>query len=197
MNIYIIGSTGSGKSTLAQALAKHWGLRVVELDHYLFLPGWRQRPKEEFVSKAQEATATPGWIASGNYSTLRSYLKAKAGQIIWLDYPFWIVFWRLLKRTLRRIFTKEPCCNGNYETWRLQFFSKQSIFLWLWQTHWKYKKIYGDFLKNPATGPKMIRLRSPRETEAYLRSLPAAPRASVPPKGRRQGVLNFFFLPLK
>ncbi|WP_237393861.1 hypothetical protein [Pseudarthrobacter sp. ATCC 49987] len=40
----------------------------------------------------------------------------RAELIVGLDYPRWLSLARLVRRTLRRVLTREPVCNGNEET---------------------------------------------------------------------------------
>ena len=45
--IMIIGYSGSGKSTLARKLGEKWGCEVMHLDCVHWLPGWKERKREE------------------------------------------------------------------------------------------------------------------------------------------------------
>ncbi len=168
MNIYIVGTSGAGKSSLARALAKKKNLRYVELDDLHFLPGWIERPDEDFVVDVEKAIQQDNWVVCGNYGIVTKSIMEKADQIIWLDYPFWMVFWRVFKRTIRRIITREPCCNGNYETFYQQFFTKYSIFWWVITTHRKRHRNYLRLMQESEYGDKFIRLQSPRDTNLKI-----------------------------
>ena len=63
----------------------------------------------------------PGWVLAGNYSKLRDIIWPRAESIIWLDYPFLLVFERLLSRTKRRWWRKELLWGTNSERLLSQF----------------------------------------------------------------------------
>jgi adenylate kinase family enzyme len=44
----IIGPPGAGKSTLAKRMAAITGLPLYHMDQLHFLPGWVEKPKDEF-----------------------------------------------------------------------------------------------------------------------------------------------------
>ena len=46
--ILVIGCCGAGKSVFSRKLGEKLGLPVVPLDRLFWLPGWRERPREEF-----------------------------------------------------------------------------------------------------------------------------------------------------
>lgn len=127
--VWIRGTTGSGKTTLGVALARRLGCPAVDLDDLNHLPGWRERTAEEFQALVAEAAALPRWTIAGNYAKAREFLEPRADTVVWLDYPFPVVFGRLLRRTLRRAIRGEPCCNGNRESLRQAFLSRDSILL--------------------------------------------------------------------
>ena len=52
---------------------------------------------------------------------------------MWLDYPFSMVLGRLAKGTVWRVFRRVELWNGNRETFRNAFLSKNSYFLWLFK----------------------------------------------------------------
>ncbi|QVL57997.1 MAG: hypothetical protein KFB93_02640 [Simkaniaceae bacterium] len=147
--IVIIGSCGSGKTTLGKHLAKNLDYPVTDLDDLYWLPNWTLRPKEQFASLIEAATSSDCWIICGNQSKFRHLIWPKADTIIWLDLPLHILLWRVLSRSLHRIFDKKPICNGNYETFSRLFCSK-SIVLWVLKTYFRHRHDYLKEMKAPS-----------------------------------------------
>lgn len=170
--IVILGVTGSGKTTFGRKLANRLGCPSTDLDELNWLPGWVQRPTEEFYALAGAAAAQPAWVIMGNYSKVRSAVWPKADAFIWLDYPFPLVFWRLLRRSVMRAIDKNPICNGNVESWK-QFFSKDSIMVWLFTSYRKRRSEYGAIFSAGGNSPNIsyIRLRSPKDAEGWLKNI--------------------------
>jgi adenylate kinase family enzyme len=168
--IAIIGTTGSGKSTLASALASKVSAPHTELDYLNWLPGWQERDRVEFRALVDEATSKPTWVIDGGYSEVRDLVWGRADTIIWLNYRFPRTMLQLLRRTYRRNISKEPCCNGNYESWRLSF-SKDSIIVWLFKSYWKNCRNYPKYLSEYANGKSVHIFRSPKETQDWLNNL--------------------------
>jgi hypothetical protein len=131
--ISIRGNIGSGKSTLGYTLGQRLGLPVVEMDAIHWLPNWQAKPLEQFRADVQAALeACPqGWICVGNYRHVQDLVLSQADTVLWLRLPFRVCFWRLLKRTVTRAWTKQPLWEGNpnRESWRRGFFSRKSILL--------------------------------------------------------------------
>jgi adenylate kinase family enzyme len=65
--VHVVGTTGSGKSTVGAALAARLGVAHVELDALHWLPGWKERPNEEFQALVEQALTADGWVFDGNY----------------------------------------------------------------------------------------------------------------------------------
>lgn len=176
--IVIVGATGSGKTTFARAAAARTGHAFYDLDDFHWLPGWQLRDREEFVEMATQMAAGDCWVVSGNYSLVRPQVWGRATTIVWLDYPFYLVFWRLLSRSLRRLWDKNPVCNGNTESLRL-FLSKNSIMVWLFKSYWKHRRQYGEVFAGRGDAglypqAAYIRLTSPAAAAQWLESLPAS-----------------------
>lgn len=170
--VWIRGTSGSGKTTLGLAVAERLGAPAIDLDELNWLPGWRERPKEEFEALAAEALAATRWVVSGNYSRVSGPHEAKADTIVWLDYPKGVVFWRVLSRTVRRCLLGTPCCNGNREDFRRSFLERDSVVWWSLTTHARRRRDCEAFMALPPTpGQTRLRHRSPRETAAWLASL--------------------------
>ena len=170
--IVVVGVTGSGKTTLARRLAERFGVRHVELDGLNWEANWVQAPTEVFRERVSEATAGDGWIVDGNYSKTHDITWPRATVIVWLDYSFPLILWRLGLRILRRGITRERLWNGNRETVWKHFFTKESLILWAIQTYNRRKREYGDAMRQyEREGIKTLRFGRPRETERWLRGL--------------------------
>jgi adenylate kinase family enzyme len=106
-------------------------------------------------------------VTSGNYSKARDLIWGRADTLVWLDYPLGLVLFRLLRRALQRITTQEELWAGNRETWRGQFFSRDSLFIYAWRTHPRKRKEYPSIA---ATYPNLtlLRFQSPRQVQHWL-----------------------------
>lgn len=172
--VVVVGVTSSGKSTLAEKIAGRFGMNFIELDALHWEPNWQEVPLEVFRARVGEAIQAERWIVAGNYRAVRDITWPKAEAIIWLDYPFWIVFWQLTRRSFKRWRTKELLWGTNYEPlWiHFKFWSKESLYNWLVQTYWRRKKEYAVLLSQPKHQHlQLIRLKHPKETEAWLANL--------------------------
>lgn len=174
--IVIIGSTGSGKSTLAEQLSQRLGLEFIELDALSWMPGWVQRPTEDFRALVQQQVISERWVMAGNYSSVRDISWSRAQAVIWLDYPFWTIFRQLFRRTLKRWWTQELLWGTNRETlWQqLKLWSPQdSLFSWLIVTYSRRRREYPILFQQPEYRHlHLIHLHTPQETRVWLESLP-------------------------
>lgn len=171
--VAVVGTTGSGKTTLAAQLAARLGVAHVELDALHWGPGWVAQPRAEFRAGVAAALAGLAWVADGNSSAVRDIVWGRAGTLIWLDYPLPLVLWRLLRRSVRRSLLGEELWNGNRERLRDAFLSRDSLLLWALRTTGPRRREYPLLLQSQAYHHlAVVRLRSPRETAAWLASLP-------------------------
>ena len=120
--IAIIGATGSGKTTLARQLSRVLGIYHIELDSIMWLPDWQKEDWDVTRQQVQQKMDTSGWVCDGNYSKLRDIIWQQADTIIWLDYPFLLVFFRLFFRTMKRVFLRTRLWNNNRESFQKTFF---------------------------------------------------------------------------
>lgn len=168
----MVGTSGSGKTTVGRAIADRLGIPFVELDALAWLPGWTNRPLAELRELVEERTRGPSWVVDGNYSKVRDLVWGRADTVVWLDYPFRRVFGQLLHRTVRRALRREELWNGNRESLRMSFFSRESILLWAIRTYRRRKRQYPELLARPEHGRlTVIRLRSAAATRRWLDGL--------------------------
>ena len=163
----IIGTSGSGKTYLAKNLSLALNFKHIELDLYNHGSNWEQAEPEVFRERVIKVTKDfDSWIIDCNYQIICDLIWPKADLIIWLDYPFYIVFTRLLKRTIKRFITKEVLWNGNTENFFNQLFTKKSILFWCIKTHWKNRKKFETILiDSNEYNNKFIRIKKPVEVE--------------------------------
>lgn len=170
--IAVIGATGSGKTTLAQQLGGILDLPVIELDALHWMPGWKEKPWPEIRAALNPLTQKNSWITDGNYSQLRDLIWPRADTIIWLDYPFLLIFFRLFVRTLKRVFLKQELWNGNRERFHDNFLSRDSLFVWLLKSRTKHKKNYPLAFQEPQHAHlQILRFTHPRQTKCWLKSI--------------------------
>lgn len=168
--VVIVGTTGCGKSTLAGQLATLLKVPHVDLDALHWEPGWQEAPIDIFRERICNALAADGWVVGGNYGKARDLIWPRADTLVWLDYPLWLSLWRLFWRTVRRIITQEDLWGtGNRETWRIQFFSRDSLFVWAIQSHPRHRHTYPQLLAQPEyTHLRVFRFRWPSQTRQWL-----------------------------
>ncbi len=177
--IVVVGTTGSGKTTVARRLAQLLGVPHIELDALNWQPNWvglAEHDLQEFRRRVDTAVdASNDWVTDGNYRVVRDIVWGHAANVVWLDYPLWLIMWRLFRRTVRRAWTREELWNGNRESFRKGFLSRDSLFLWALQSHSRRRREYPVLLAQPEHAHlRVFRHRWPRETERWLRRLAAS-----------------------
>ena len=128
--VVVVGCTGSGKTSVARSLARLLDAPRVELDALNWEPDWNAAETDVFRQRVRDALSGDAWVVDGNYSAVRDLVWPRAAMLVWLNLPYRVVSWRLLWRTLIRVFTREELWNGNREVFRTQFLSRDSLFRW-------------------------------------------------------------------
>ncbi len=170
--IVVVGTTGSGKTTVARQLTQRLGSPFVELDALFWGPNWTPVPANVFRERTTQALSGDTWTAGGNYTAARDIVWGRADTLVWLDYPLLLTMWQMLRRTLRRIVTQEELWSGNRETFRGQFLSRDSLFLWALKSHGRYRREYLASMHKPEYAHlTWLRLHSRQETRIWLSSL--------------------------
>lgn len=172
--VAVVGTTCAGKSTFAEAFAKRLGHKHIELDELFWLPDWQTQPADVFLNSVRHAVSTNRWVVDGNYSQSRDAIWSRATAIIWLNYPFPVVFGRGLKRTIFRTFSGREVCNGNHETFHKTFFSRDSILLWLVSSFSANRQHYRTLFEGDDWPDlTIIELKAPVDARNFLKRLEA------------------------
>lgn len=167
--VAIVGTTGAGKSTLAQRLAARLDGAFVDLDALNWGPNWTAAPVPEFRERVTAALSGERWAVAGNYRVVRSIVWRGADTLIWLDYPLPLILWRLLRRTIRRVGTREELWNGNRERFWAQFASRDSLFYYALKTHYRRRREFpAELVKPEYAHLRVLRFRWPSRVEQWL-----------------------------
>ena len=158
--------TGSGKSTLAASLSESTGIPWHHVDDLTWKPGWVAVPTDEQRRRIEEICARPEWILDTAYATWLDVPLSRAQVIIGLDYPRWLSFQRLVRRTVRRQIDRRPICNGNRETLR-GMLSTDSILLWHFRSFSRKRRRIRQWWNDPSALP-LVRLSRTRQTASLL-----------------------------
>jgi adenylate kinase family enzyme len=168
--VVVVGTSCSGKTHLASRLAARMAVPHIEQDALHWEANWTPAEPDPFRLRCEEATSQPSWVADGNYSQVRDIFWTRATTLVWLDYGFLLTFSRALRRTARRIATREELYNGNRETLRGAF-EPDGIPRWVIRTWARRRREYPDLFRRPEYAHlEIVRLRRPSEAEAFLAS---------------------------
>ena len=170
--VVVVGTSCAGKTTLARRLAGILGSEHVELDSVYWGPEWT--PRLDFIQTVLGIAQEPRWVIDGNYSAVRDIIWRRSSAIVWLDYSFARVFSQALRRTARRIITRERLYSGNRETIRTALFDTYGIPWWVIRTHGKRRRDFPELFQRPEYGhAAVIQLDRPAAAEAFLVSVTA------------------------
>ncbi|MEE6261600.1 P-loop NTPase family protein [Plantactinospora sonchi] len=168
--VLIYGVHGSGKSTLAARLATRLGLPWYPVDDLLWEPGWVEVPVAEQRNRIAQICRRDHWILDGAYHGWRDVPLARADLVVGLDYPRWLSFGWLLRRTVRRVVSGEEICNGNRESWH-SVLSAESILVWHLTGFGRMRRRMRAWQADPS-GPPVLLFRHPADLERWLTDLP-------------------------
>jgi adenylate kinase family enzyme len=163
----VTSASGSGGTTVGRALAARLGLPFHELDALFWKPGWVESTAEELHAAVEPIVATDAWVIDGSYqSKIGQLVLGSADAVVWLDLPLRVWLPRLVARTFRRARSGEVLWDGNRESLRKAFLSRDSLILFTLR-HFRarrrtYPVRFADY--------DVVRLRSRAEIDRFLHS---------------------------
>ena len=97
------------------------------------------------------------------YHSIQKIYQSGLTVLVGLDPPFMLYFPRVLWRSLLRLCRlAPPCREGCQETFKELFFSRNSILVWSWQGHKRYRtrqrRRMAEISSDPRTPAKMQRI---------------------------------------
>ena len=141
---------------------------------------WQPTPTGELRKQVQDEVKPERWVMDEDYRKIRDIVWGRETALIWLNYPLPFVFWRGLRRCTQRILTREELFSGNQESVRLTFFSRDSLLLWILQTHGKHRQEYPGLFKAPGFSHlEVVEVNSQRETDGLVEAFRAAFKFSI------------------
>lgn len=172
--ISVAGISGSSKTATSRALAERLGVPHVELDALFHGPNWTEPSDDDFKRRILDAVdSLDGWVIDGNYhGRIGGLVLERADTLVWLDFPLGVCLRRLVRRTFRRIRAREDLWgSGNRERIWTAFFMRNSLVHWTVKSYFRHRREWPErFARYPHL--EVVRLRSPREVERWLDSLP-------------------------
>jgi energy-coupling factor transporter ATP-binding protein EcfA2 len=169
--ILLLGKSGSGKSTLGKTLSALLNIEHIEMDRIFWKPNWVKKPQDEMRVEVDERVRADGeWIVDGNYRFLADITWQRAELIIWLDYPILVVLWRLILRSLWRIWTGAKVCGDNYESGAALFWPTReyNILLCCIGEMEKHNNDYPKYMKEYGAADKIIIFKQQAELDGWL-----------------------------
>lgn len=165
--VVVIGTGCSGKTTLAYQLSQLMRVKHIELDAMYWLPNWIPRTDDDFRMLVEEAVAADQWVLDGNYGKTGDIVWSRATALIWLRYPFHVLFSRALLRTKHRVFDKQMLYSGNRETFRHALRRLSSILFWVEIRHrnGRYSRLLQEYQDKHL---QIFVFRSPAEVNRFL-----------------------------
>jgi adenylate kinase family enzyme len=166
--IALIGTSGAGKTTLARALATRLDAPFVEIDAIQHKAGWTAASDEELRDGIERIIGgRDRWVVDNTcYRRLGELITGPAELLVWLDLPLPLKLYRLVRRSWRRVTTREILWNGNYETWRDVFVGRDSVLQHTVRAHFRDRRAQ----PRPEHAHKTLRLRSVAEIDRWLSS---------------------------
>jgi hypothetical protein len=114
-------------------------------------------------------------VIDGNYHHVRDLVWPRATAVIWLNYSFLTILWRIFWRTVLRAVRGTELYAGNRESLRKSFLRQDSILWWMISTYARRQREF-NALRAGNAFPQLtwLEFRRPRQANEFLNSLTAS-----------------------
>lgn len=129
--VLVIGCSGGGKSTLSRKLSQRFSWDYLSIDRdVLWLAGWRQRSKEEQLSRIAQLIEGDRWVMDGTNPSTFDRRVPRSDIVIWVRMPRHLNIWGILGRWGKYLGRTRPeMAPGCPERVTWEFFR----FVWTWE----------------------------------------------------------------
>jgi len=180
VRVSVIGSSGAGKTTFGRAAASRLGTTFVELDAFVYQPGWTTLPPVELRAEVERAVACDAWVIDGSYDAVCDIVFGRATTVVWLDYPKRVVMRRVVGRSLHRLLTRRVLWNGNRARLR-SLVGRDHAVRRTWREYQRRRDDDASRLARPEYADLEVhRFRSPRAAQAWLEHIGSSSVTSAP-----------------
>lgn len=159
---------------MAREFSKRLDIAHTELDSIYHQENWQSLDNDTLKNRIYKIANEDQWIICGNHLTkLGLDLWHNADTVIWCDYSLPLIFSRLVRRTLMRGATRAESWNGNRERLYVNFFTNDSVLVWMMRSWNKLRNGYTKLFNEPDIFPStsLIRLRNPKQTSELLKGI--------------------------
>jgi adenylate kinase family enzyme len=164
----VTSASGSGGTTVGREIAARLDLPFYELDAIFWEPNWTEPDSDDFRARVAEIVETDSWVIDGSYQSWIGQLAlGSADVVVWLDLPMRVWLPRLLRRTVSRARSDEELWDGNRESLRNAFASRDSLILFSLRHYRGRRRGY----PNRFAEYRVVRLCSQSEIERFLSGL--------------------------
>ncbi len=169
MRINVVGTSGSGKTTFARQIAEKRDIPYVEMDALFWKPNWTKSTDEEFFPRLEQALSSDDWVLDGNYQRTQPIKWRRVQTVVYLDLPFRVVLYRMIRRCLVRGLKREELWAGNRETLWKHLFTRESMILWTVSSFPKLRRRYATAFAMPEHSHiRFVSLRSRKEVADFI-----------------------------
>lgn len=170
----IVGTSGAGKTTFGRRLSDLLGIPHFQMDALFWKENWQASTVQELTEKVEDVLSRPAWILDGNYSSVKELRWRDAQVVVWIDPPFWVTTWRIIRRSAVRVWKREEIWpgTGNRETFVKSFLKPNSIIIWSVTTFHRNRRRYSRLMKDPRYAHlEFVQLRSAKDMDQFLELL--------------------------
>ena len=164
--VLVIGCSGGGKTTLSQSIATAFGLEFQSLDRDVrWLPGWRERAREEQRARIAELTRRSRWVMDGSGASSFDLRLPRTDLVLWVRVPRRVALFGLARRVARFYGSVRPAMAPGCP----ERLPDREFLSYIWSFERKYAPIFIQSIDRHGPDVPVAVLSSHREMTQLLR----------------------------